>query len=585
MGALMQSIREILRLSLHICLDSFIKMLHDFVEEGGKKPGFLRGRRANRVKCDNRECGARHISWHLSSQRFCRRDLAWACLRREGASLMEILQAAVGDVFAPANLLFLFGGVAAGVILGAIPGLTATMGITLVIPFTLTMDPAAAVLMMMGAYKGGIYGGSISAILIKAPGTSSALATVEDGHALAQQGKARKALKVSLFASVIGDTFSDIVLILSAVHLARVALEFGPVEYTAVAVIALAIIGSASGQSLIKGLIAATGGLCLALVGLDPTTGMPRFTFGIIDLYGGVPLVAMLIGLITMAELFRQMEVNRVASVAHLPRPKNRDDSRITRNDAKLMAAPVAGGALIGTVVGIIPGLGPTLGAFLGYDNAWRFAKKPELFGKGSVEGIAGAESGNNAVSGANLIPLLGLGVPGDLEAAILMGAFLLHGLTPGPLIFQEAPEVVYGVYVGLLTANVLLLAIAFTLIPVFSRMASIRVGLLFPTVFFFAVIGAYAYHQSLFDVGLAFLFACVGYLMMKLDIPRTTFLVGFILGPLLEDNFRRAMQLSDGSYAIFFESALANVLWAAALVLVIWITLQKRKFKRRHAG
>lgn len=498
---------------------------------------------------------------------------------------MEVLQAVLADVLSPVSLIFLFTGVAVGVVLGAIPGLTATMGIALVIPFTLTMEPTSAILMMVGAYKGGIYGGSISAILVKAPGTSSALATVEDGHALAQQGKARKALKVSLVASVIGDTFSDIVLILTAVHLARVALQFGPVEYTAVAVVALMIIGSASGQSLLKGMIAAAAGLCVALIGLDPTTGMPRFTFGVIDLYGGVPLVAMLIGLITMAELLRQMEIRRKTSASHLPAPKAADDSRLTRDDAKLMLRPIASGSLIGTIVGIVPGLGPTLGAFLGYDNAWRFAKKPELFGKGSVEGIAGAESGNNAVSGANLIPLLGLGVPGDLEAAILIGAFLLHGLTPGPLIFQEAPHVVYGIYVGLIAANVLLFAIGYALIPAFSRLASVRVGLLFPVVFFLAVIGAYSYHQSVFDVGLAFLFAFVGYLMIKLDIPRTTFLVGFILGPLLEDNFRRAMQLSDGSYSIFFESALANVLWVVALVLVVWIVVQKQRYRRRLAG
>lgn len=498
---------------------------------------------------------------------------------------MEAFHSAMADVFSLINLIFLLCGVTAGVVLGAIPGLTATMGIALLIPFTLAMDPTAAILMMMGAYKGGIYGGSISAILMKAPGTSSALASVADGHALAQQGKSRKALKISLFASVAGDTFSDIVLILSAVHLARVALEFGPVEYTAVAIVALTIVGSASGQSLIKGLIAAVGGVCLALIGLDPTTGMPRFTFGVIDLYGGVPLVAMLIGLITIAGLLREMEIRHRASAAHLPKPKHPDDSRVTRDDARLMVRPVLGGSLIGTIIGIIPGLGPTLGAFLGYDNAWRFAKRPKLFGKGSVEGIAGAESGNNAVSGANLIPLLGLGVPGDLEAAILMGAFLLHGLAPGPLIFVEAPAVVYGIYIGLILANVLLLAVAYSLIPVFSRLASVRVGLLFPVVFFLAIIGAYAHHQSVFDVGLAMLFAVVGYLMIKLNIPRTTFLVGFILGPLLEDNFRRAMQLSDGSYSIFFESGLANALWCVALILVVWITMQKRKTRRDRTG
>jgi putative tricarboxylic transport membrane protein len=458
------------------------------------------------------------------------------------------------------------------------------MGIALIIPFTLAFDPVTALLMMMGAYKGGIYGGSVAAILVRAPGTSAAAASVADGYALARQGKGIKALKVSLVASVIGDTFSDIVLILTAAQLARVALEFGAVEYTAVAVVALTIIGSASGKSVIKGIFAAVAGLATALIGLDPTTGMPRLTFGVIDFYGGISLLPMLIGLLIMSELIIQMEQIHKVSAAHLPQPASGDDKRITREDARLMVAPVAGGSITGTIIGIIPGLGPTLGAFLGYDNAWRFARKPELFGKGSVEGIAGAESGNNAVSGANLIPLLGLGIPGDIEAAILIGAFLVHGLTPGPLIFQEAPDVVYGLYIGLILANVALLAIGLTLIPLFVRAATVRVGLLFPTVFVLSMVGAYSFQQSLFDVGIAIAFAAIGYAMTKIGLSKTSFLIGFILAPLLEDNFRRALQISDGSFATFVSSPLGNALWLLAVVLVIWIAFQRRARRRATA-
>lgn len=494
---------------------------------------------------------------------------------------MDALVLAIQNVFAPEHVIFLIGGVGVGVVLGAIPGLSATMGIALIIPFTLTLDPVPALLMMMGAYKGGIYGGSVAAILLKAPGTSAAAATVADGYALAKQGKGLKALKVSLFASVIGDTFSDIVLILTAAQLARVALEFGAVEYAAIAVVALTIVGSASGKSLIKGVIAAVAGLGIALIGLDPTSGMPRLSFGVIEFYGGIHLLPMLIGLLIMSELIIQMEQAKTVSVAHLPKAKSADDNRITRSDAKLMVRPVIGGSLIGTVIGVIPGLGPTLGAFLGYDNAWRFAKKPQHFGKGSVEAIAGAESGNNAVSGANLIPLMGLGIPGDIEAAILIGAFLIHGLTPGPLIFQEAPEIVYGIYVGLLFANVALLAIGFSLIPVFVKAARIRVGLLFPTVFVLSLVGAYSFQQSLFDVGLALLFALIGYLMSKLEIPKTSFLIGFILAPLLEENFRRALQISDGSFATFFSSSLGNALWLLAVVSVVSVIFQRRRSAR----
>jgi putative tricarboxylic transport membrane protein len=495
--------------------------------------------------------------------------------------MMEFVLLALADIFTLDHLLLLFAGVGVGMILGAIPGLSATMGIALIIPFTLSMGPVPALLMMMGAYKGGIYGGSVAAILLKAPGTSAASATVADGYALAKQGKGLKALKVSLVASVIGDTFSDIVLILVAAQLAKVALQFGAVEYTIIAILALTIIGSASGKSLMKGIFAASAGLAVSLVGLDPTSGLPRLTFGVIEFYGGIHLLPMLIGLLIISELVVQIEQSKNLSAPHLPNASTSDDSRITKADAKLMVRPVVGGSIIGTVIGIIPGLGPTLGAFLGYDNAWRFAKKPKLFGKGSVEGIAGAESGNNAVSGANLIPLLGLGIPGDTEAAILVGAFLIHGLTPGPLIFQEAPDVVYGIYVGLLLANVALLVIGWSLIPVFVRAAKIRVGLLFPVVLLMSLVGAYSFQQSVFDVGLALVFAVIGYLMAKLEIPKTSFLIGFILAALLEDNFRRSLQLSDGAYSTFLSSNLGNVLWLISIASVATVFIKLRNSKK----
>lgn len=276
------------------------------------------------------------------------------------------------------------------------------------------------------------------------------------------------------------------------------------------------------------------------------------------------------------------MEQIRNFSAEHLPAAKTPEDSAVTKDDLKLMVRPIVGGSIIGTIIGIIPGLGPTLGAFLGYDNAWRFARKPEKFGKGSIEGIAGAESGNNAVSGANLIPLLGLGIPGDIEAAILIGAFLIHGLTPGPLIFTEAPDVVYGLYIGLILANMALLAIGWFLIPFFVRAARIRVGLLLPTVFILSMVGAYSFQQSVFDVGVALVFAAIGYVMAKLAIPKTSFLIGFILAPLLEENFRRALQISDGSYGVFFSSTLGNFLWALALFSVVWIFFQRKSMERK---
>lgn len=496
--------------------------------------------------------------------------------------MLELLFNGFAEVLAPGNLIYLLGGVTAGIILGSIPGLTATMGIAMVIPLTLVLPPIPSLMMLMGAYKGGIFGGSISAILLCAPGTSAAAATVADGHALAKMGKAIKALKISLTASVIGDTFSDIVLIFLAINLARVALQFGPGEFTAVAIMALTIVGPASGKSLLKGLITALGGLLVALIGLDPGTSLPRLTFDYNELVDGISLVPMLIGLLTIPEIMAQYEERVRAVKAHIPPPTCKDDTRITRKDWRLMVRPMATGSILGTVIGIVPGLGPTLGAFMGYDAAWRQSKRREEFGRGSVEGIAGAESGNNAVSGANLVPLLGLGVPGDVEAAILVGAFLIHDLTPGPLIFQEAPEVIYGLYAGLLTANILLYLIARGLLPTFTKAASLRVTIIFPVMLVLCGVGSYAFNQSLFDVGVTFSFGLLGYALNKLNFPRATFLIGFILGPLLEDNFRRAMVISQGDFAILFNSPLSIGLWIFTFLSVSTILYSKWRQRQR---
>ena len=496
--------------------------------------------------------------------------------------MWDLLFNGFAEVLSPGNLVFLLGGVTVGIILGSIPGLTATMGIAMVIPLTLNLPPIPSLMMLMGAYKGGIFGGSIAAILLCAPGTSAAAATVADGHALAKLGRAKKALKISLTASVLGDTFSDIILIFAAVHLARVALQFGPGEFTAVAIMALTIVGPASGKSLLKGLITAIGGLVISMIGLDPGTSLPRLTFDMNEMVDGIALVPMLIGLLTIPEIIAQYEERTETVKAHLPPPKTKDDTRITKKDFRRMLRPMSIGSILGTCIGIIPGLGPTLGAFIGYDAAWRQSKHKDEFGKGSVEGIAGAESGNNSVSGANLIPLLGLGVPGDVEAAILVGAFLIHGLTPGPLIFQEAPDVVYGLYAGLLTANVLLFMIARGLLGAFTRAASMRVTIIFPLMLLLCAVGSFAFNQTLFDVGVTFLFGLFGYVLNKLNFPRTTFLIGFILGPLLEDNFRRAMVMSDGHIGILFGSPLSVGLWIFAALSVSTILYSRWRHRQR---
>lgn len=498
---------------------------------------------------------------------------------------MDLLLQGFAQVLSVDNFLFLAGGVAMGTALGAIPGLTATMAIAVAIPFTFGLDPVSSILMLLGAYKGGIYGGSIAAILVAAPGTPASAATVQDGYTLARRGQGLKALKVALVASAAADLATDVVLILAAAQLARVALAFGPAEYMAVAVIGLTIVSAVSGRSLAKGLVAALLGALAALVGLDPMTGLPRFSFGTIELYSGISLIPMLIGLLTVSEILLQFERRADPERTNLPPPPTAADSRITRADARTMVRPVCAGTVVGCVIGMIPGLGPTLGAFLGYDAAWRLSRNRSAFGKGSIEAVAGAEAGNNAVSGANLIPLLGLGIPGDTMAAILVGAFLIHGLTPGPLIFQEAPEVVYGLYAGLIMANFLLFGMVWWFLPVFTRAASIPGTILFPGVLIFCTLGSYAFNQSLFDVWIMFGFGVLGYVMAKLHVPRPPLLVGFILAPLLEENFRRAMIISDSDPTIFVSTPLVNALWVVACVSLFFILRQRRWLQREMAA
>ena len=490
--------------------------------------------------------------------------------------MMDLLLQGFLEVLSPVTLMYLILGVSMGTILGAIPGLTATMAIAIVIPFTFTMSPVASLLMLVGAYKGGIFGGSIAAILVSAPGTPASAATSADGYALARQGKSEKALKIALISSVLADLATDIVLILLSVQLARVALAFGSAEYMLVAVLGVTVVAAVSGRSLAKGIAAAVLGACFALIGLDPMTGMPRLVFGTIDLYGGISLVPMLIGLLTLSEILLQMERQLKFRSTSLPKPQSPEDRRITHQDARRIVKPISVATLIGGVIGIIPGLGPTLGAFLGYDAAWRMSRNKKEFGHGSIEGVAGAEAGNNAVSGANLIPLLGLGIPGDTMAAILVGGFLIHGLTPGPMIFQDAPDVVYGLFAGLIVANFALYAVARLLLPSFAWLARTPTRFLMPVVLMLCIVGAYGMNQSMFDVWVMLAFGVLGYLMHKLGYPRPPLLIGFILAPLMEENFRRAMRLSDGDITVFFKSPLALGLWALIAVSVLFIARQR---------
>lgn len=498
--------------------------------------------------------------------------------------MFELLLAGFATILEPGNFIFLLLGVSAGIILGAIPGLTSTMAIALVIPLTYYMNPVQAFTMIMGAFNGGTFGGSIAAILIGTPGTPAAAATVMDGFKLALAGKAGKAIKMALFASVSGCLFSCFVLILVAEPIARHAVKFGPAEYTVLMIFSLTIIGSASGKSIIKGMIGGILGLLFGTVGLDLFVSTPRFTFGVNYLSSGINLVVMLIGTLAFSEILAQLEeVARGKTSGHLPPLAQKSDNHLLFKEYLASARTILRSAALGCGIGALPGLGSTLAAYIGYDMAKRNSKTPEKFGTGHLEGVAAAEAANNAVCGANLIPLLSLGVPGDAVAAILIGAFMIQGLTPGPLIFREAPDVVAGLYAGLILSNLLLVAVTYIMLKGFTKIGQLPTTIIFPCVIAFCFIGVYGMGQNSVDFWIMLFFAVIGYVMAKFGYPPATMMIGFILSPLLEENFRQALIVSKNSYSIFFESYICIFFWLITAYSLF--TIIRARKKRQEEG
>lgn len=500
--------------------------------------------------------------------------------------LLAMMGQAFLSVLAPENLLYLIGGVLIGLIMGAIPGLTATMAISLIIPFTYYLTPTQSLIMLLAAYNAGTFGGSMSAILIGTPGTPAAAATVADGYALGREGKAGKAIKTALFSSAFGCLFSSIILMFVAQPIAKYALKFGPAEYTVLMLFALTIIASAAGKSMVKGLIGGCLGLLFGIVGLDQGFTTPRFTFGVLKLSSGIDLVVMMIGILAMSEILSSVEATGLGNDRpNLPPPSCKDDDRVSPKEMKSFLPHWLRSSALGCAIGALPGLGPSLACYIGYDTGKKFAKHPEKFGHGSTEGIACSESANNAVCGANMIPLLALGVPGDTGAAILMGAFMVQGLTPGPLVFSESPDTVYNVYAGLILCNIALVVITLLIWRAFKKICSVSTSIIFPCVCLFCVVGVYALSSSLVDVWVMLFFSVVGYLLKKFKFPLPTVIIGFILSPLFEKNFRRALVLGHGDFTIFFSSPLCIAFWIVTIGAVLLILRGKHKDKNLQDG
>lgn len=460
-------------------------------------------------------------------------------------------------------------GIVIGVVGGAIPGISATMAVALALPFTFPMAPINGILLLLGVYKGGIFGGSIPAILIKTPGTPASSATILDGHPMAERGEAGRALGMALWASCTADFVSNLALIFFAGFLASFALSFGPPEFFALILFSLTIIAGVSGESLLRGALSALLGLLLATIGLDLVYGTNRFTFGDPNLMGGLNFIAVLIGLFAIPEV-----INMVwHPTGHVGKVQKLGSKWVTFAEYKRSFRSIIRGSFIGVFLGSIPGIGAAPAAFLSYSEARRKSPNKANFGKGEIEGVAASEAGNNGVAGATLIPLLALGVPGDVITAIIIGAFMVHGLQPGPMMFVLNVDIIYGLFIGLILSSGILFIVGGLAIRGFRPVADIPKRILMPMVLVLCIYGVFAVNNNIFDVGVMFAMGWVGFVMGRYHIPAAPFLIAFILGPLLEDNFRQSMLMSGGSPDILLRGPITWFFWTLTVISIVAIT------------
>lgn len=494
-----------------------------------------------------------------------------------------VILAGLADAFTLTNLVFVIAGVALGQLVGAIPGLSAPMAIAIAVPFTFTLAPLPAIAFLIGVGKGGTVGGAIPAILLNTPGTPDAAATAMDGHPLAQQGKALKALKMALYSSVTGDAFSDIVLILVAAPLALVALQMGPVEITAVILLSMTVVAGLVGDSMAKGLIAAGLGLICASVGIDPEHGTPRLIFGNYDLYQGLPIAAVAVGMLAVGEILTQIarRPSQRSGAAAIGADAAPEDRRISWAEYRACGATMARGAVTGTVIGALPGIGSTVAAFLSYGMARRASKRPESFGKGNIEGVAACESANSAVMGANMIPLLTLGIPGNVTAALIIGAFMVQGIQPGPLLFETQGQLIYGLFGGMILANVANFAIGLIGLRLWARVISAPASVIFPITLLLCVTGVYLAEGKMIAVWILLAFGVISVLMQMLGLSVVAFIIMFVLANQLELSVSQSLTILNGAPENLLHHPIALALLLLAAVAVYLFGLRPRWRKR----
>ena len=480
-------------------------------------------------------------------------------------------------VLQPFNLALIGAGVLVGVVVGALPGLSSPMAVALLLPFTVTLDPVPAISMLAALYCAGTFGGSITAILINAPGAPPAVATAFDGYPMAKKGEAGRALGMAAVASVSGGIFSLVVFLLATPWLADVALSFRPPEYFALAVFALSMLATVSGRSPVRNLIAGAIGVLIGTAGIHLTTGVQRFTFDVPEIADGIHFVPVLIGLFAMSELLSQSRALDVlyeritAVVIRLP----------SREDFRKVRGTILRSSVIGTFVGILPAEGSTVAAIIGYNEARRWSKHKDEFGHGAIEGVAGPEAANNAATGGAMVPTLALGIPGSSTTALILAALIMHGFRPGPYLVQQTPEFIYAIFGAMLVANVLFLCIGLAGAKVFSRITMIPPTFLWPAVFVFSMIGAYAYSGSLFDVWVMLAAGVGGFTLKRHGFGPAPLVMGLILGAMVEERLSQSMIMFDNNWLRFFDSPIVVVLFALTVAGLAWPAVAARIGRR----
>jgi putative tricarboxylic transport membrane protein len=475
------------------------------------------------------------------------------------------------------NVLAIIAGAVVGYFVGALPGLSAGMGIALLLPFTFYFPPLTSLVLLTSLYSAAEYGGSITAVLINVPGEGGAVPTCFDGYPLTQQGQPGKALGVSIVASCYAGIASTIGLILVSIPLAQIALKFGPPEYFALGVFGLTTVAGLAGKSWVKGFIAVLFGLLITTIGVDAVSGNSRYIF-FKSLYEGIPLIPVLVGLFAVSEVFLTMEelAERTAVVQKF------SGSLPTLREYLGTHLAMLRGTLIGFVIGIVPGAGKAVASFIAYNEEKRASKHPERFGTGVLEGVASPEAANNAVVGGALVPLLSLGIPGSAAAAVLIGAFTIQGLQPGPLLFAKEPGLVYGLFASLLVGNLVMLALGLLGTKLWAKVLDVPKNVLTPIVLAVTLFAAYAESNSVYTVWLALAFGVLGYALRKCDFPVAPVVLAMVLGNMIEISFRRSLILSDGSAAIFLTRPVAVVILGLAVFSIGYQVLRDLRKKPR---